>query len=87
VLDTFQNKASEELEHIFQGSDRSVTMKDLNEMKYLERVIKESLRIYPSVPTIGREITEDIQLGRLKRKKRIPSIFNDESTRSFICLR
>jgi len=57
-----QNKVSEELEHIFQGSDRSVTMKDLNEMKYLERVIKESLRLYPSVPFIGREITEDIKL-------------------------
>ena len=62
----FQNKVSEELEHIFQGSDRSVTMKDLNEMKYLERVIKESLRLYPCVPFIAREITEDIQLGKLK---------------------
>ena len=62
----FQNKVSEELEHIFQGSDRSVTMKDLIEMKYLERVIKESLRLYPSVPFIGREITEDIKLGKLK---------------------
>ena len=62
----FQNKVYEELEHVFQGSDRSVTMKDLNEMKYLERVIKESLRLYPSVPSIGRELTEDIQLGKLK---------------------
>jgi len=57
-----QNKVSEEQESIFQGSDRSVTMKDLNEMKYLERVIKESLRLYPSVPFIGREITQDVQL-------------------------
>jgi len=62
----FQNKVSEEQESIFQGSDRSVTMKDLNEMKYLERVIKESLRLYPSVPFIGREITQDVQLGKLK---------------------
>ncbi|GFG37750.1 hypothetical protein Cfor_02942, partial [Coptotermes formosanus] len=56
-----QNKVSEELDHIFHGSDRSVTMKDLNEMKYLERVIKESLRLYPSVPFIGRETTQDIE--------------------------
>jgi cytochrome P450 len=62
----FQNKVSEELEHIFQGSDRSATMKDLNEMKYLERVIKETLRLYPSVPFIGRELTEDVQLGKLE---------------------
>jgi cytochrome P450 len=61
-----QNKVYEELEGIFQGSDRSPTMKDLNEMKYLERVIKEALRLYPSVPYISRETTEDIKIGKCK---------------------
>ena len=76
VSDTFQNKVSEELEHIFQGSDRSATMKDINEMKYLERVIKESLRLYPSVPFIGRETTEDIQLGKLKVARQLKDKVN-----------
>ncbi|XP_069699694.1 cytochrome P450 4C1-like isoform X2 [Periplaneta americana] len=58
-----QNRAYEELEEIFQGSDRAPTMKDLTELKYLERVIKESLRLYPSVPMIGRELKEDVQIG------------------------
>lgn len=38
-------------------------MQDLNEMKLLERVIKESLRLYPSVPVIQRTLDEDTKIG------------------------
>ncbi|PSN35347.1 Cytochrome P450 4c21 [Blattella germanica] len=43
-----QEKAYEELEEIFQGSDRVPTISDLNNMNYLERVIKEVLRLHPT---------------------------------------
>jgi len=58
-----QDKVYEELDNIFHGSDRFTTMQDLYEMKYLERVIKESLRLYPSVPFIGRILKEDTKIG------------------------
>lgn len=54
---------AQELDEIFQGKDRPVTMRDLSEMKYLERVIKESLRIYPSTPNIMRTLSNDVALG------------------------
>ena len=41
-------------------------MKDLSDMKYLERVIKESQRMYPSVPMIARDLKEDIVIGKLR---------------------
>ncbi|PNF35384.1 Cytochrome P450 4C1 [Cryptotermes secundus] len=58
-----QSKVHEELQCIFQGSDRPPTMKDLADMKLLERVIKESLRVYPSAPLFSRLLREDIEIG------------------------
>ncbi|CAG2175069.1 unnamed protein product, partial [Oppiella nova] len=56
-----QRKCHEELDAIFggTGSDGVINMNDLREMKYLEACIKEALRLFPSVPFVGRHLNED----------------------------
>lgn len=57
-----QEKAYEEITEILGDSDRDATHQDLLEMKYLEKVIKESLRIYPTVQFVGRKSNKDLVL-------------------------
>lgn len=64
-----QERIYEEVQNVLGGVDRPVTMSDLADMKYLEVVIKEVLRLYPSVPFIGREVTEDFMMGDVLVKK------------------
>lgn len=46
-------------------SDRPVTYEDIGSLKYLEACIKETLRLYPSVPLIARQVVEDIKISEL----------------------
>ncbi|KAF6203038.1 hypothetical protein GE061_003451 [Apolygus lucorum] len=57
-----QDKAYQEQVDIFGFDDRNVTTEDLGKMNYLEQVIKEVLRLYPSVPFWSRMISEDLKL-------------------------
>jgi ABC-type ATPase with predicted acetyltransferase domain len=64
-----QKKVMDEIDEIL-GTDaeRRFTMKDLNNMKYLECCIKEALRLYPSVPVIARRINEDVNIGKFNTR-------------------
>ncbi len=44
-------------------ADRRATSDDYDRLEYTVRVIKESMRLYPPVYTIGRQLLEDFELG------------------------
>ncbi|XP_062554130.1 probable cytochrome P450 4d14 [Armigeres subalbatus] len=56
-----QQKLYEEISTVV-GCTTDLTLPILNDLRYLDLVIKESLRLYPSVPMIARIATEDTQL-------------------------
>ncbi|NXY27453.1 CP4V2 protein, partial [Pomatorhinus ruficollis] len=54
-----QKKVHRELDEVFDNTERSVTTDDLKNLRYLECVVKEALRLYPSVPLFARTLRED----------------------------
>ncbi|GFT92282.1 cytochrome P450 4c3 [Nephila pilipes] len=65
-----QAKIHEELGRIF-GTDteRDVTESDLNDLKYLNCVLKETNRLYAVAPIIGRLVKEDMNICGFKVPK------------------
>jgi cytochrome P450 len=60
-----QEKVHEEFETVFQNLEMVVDKNELSQLKYLDRVIKEVLRLYPSVPIITRTLGEEIKFGTI----------------------
>ncbi|KAH8387442.1 hypothetical protein KR093_007117, partial [Drosophila rubida] len=49
-----------------ENKQQAATLRELNELKYMECVIKESMRLHPPVPIIGRNFKEDVEIrGKL----------------------
>lgn len=59
-----QQRVYEEIKSLVEETeDRDLVTADFNRLTYTDRVIKECLRLYPPVPLISRDLTEDFQLS------------------------
>lgn len=63
-----QQKCFNEAVNVFgpASTEQPVTLSLLNQLSYLEFTIKESLRLFPPLPLIGRQAMEDIKLSKPK---------------------
>lgn len=61
-----QNKLIAEINEVI-GKDKTsaITYQQLIDLKYMDIVIKESLRFYPPVIMIGRKVDQDLELGEI----------------------
>ncbi|KAG5306909.1 CP4C1 protein, partial [Acromyrmex insinuator] len=57
-----QDRVRKEVNAVIQENQGKLTMKSLQDLQYLERCIKEALRLYPSVFFISRVISDHVQL-------------------------
>ncbi|XP_022827527.1 cytochrome P450 4C1-like isoform X1 [Spodoptera litura] len=59
-----QERIYNEIQEVLNNEDRDFTKNDLPKLVYVEAVIKETLRLYPTIPYIGRQVNRDIVLGK-----------------------
>ncbi|OTF78025.1 hypothetical protein BLA29_014434 [Euroglyphus maynei] len=62
-----QAKLRDEIDSIFE-SDCSIvedlSIEQIKQLKYLDCIIKEVQRIYPTAPFIGRDLSEDTKISK-----------------------
>lgn len=61
-----QQKCAEEAIKVFgtAATDQPATLQLLNQLSYLELAIKESMRLFATIPVIARKVMEDVKLSK-----------------------
>ena len=62
-----QEKLREEIDKVFDDcnhSDIDLSIEQIKQLKYLDCVIKEVQRIYPTAPFIGHDLSEDTKISK-----------------------
>ena len=69
VHQDIQTRVREEIDSIMDLHPHTdyIDSNDIREMKYLDCVLKEVLRLYPSFPFMARELSEDTIISEITR--------------------
>lgn len=69
-----QDKVYEEMAEVVGAENEVATTKQLGQLKYLDRVIKEVMRLFPTVPSVSRYVDKDTVLGNYFSKLEVKNI-------------
>lgn len=59
-----QEKAFEEVKSFFDSCNGEVTLKDVDNLPYVEMILKETMRLYPAGTMVGRFSSGSVNLGK-----------------------
>lgn len=59
---SIQSIVHEEIDHVF-GDDKFLDFEKVNQLKYVEWMLKETLRLYPALTFVGRDLDYDTKIG------------------------
>lgn len=57
-----QDKVYEEFKSVFYDGDEEIDKDNITKLKYFDMVIRETLRLFPIAPVIGRKLSSDLVL-------------------------
>jgi cytochrome P450 len=60
---TIETKLQEELDSIFGSNGTTITVDDVPRLEYTEKILTESMRLYPPAWALGRQATDDYKVG------------------------
>jgi cytochrome P450 len=60
-----QQKAVQEIMEVFGTVDAPIDFETLNQLPYLDMVVKETMRLFPVLPVSARVSSEEFDIGRL----------------------